>query len=133
MVSPRYQLAATGMYSAGWGINLAANLVSRQGYSMPYQLTQVDTGDPLGNLKTVILVPDDVGDQRLPSVASLDLRIGKEFTWNRARLNFDFDIFNALNANTVLGRQYDLSLDSANRVLEIMNPRVLRLGARFSF
>ncbi|HJR60000.1 MAG TPA: TonB-dependent receptor [Vicinamibacterales bacterium] len=132
MVSPRYQFAATGLYNARWGINLAANIVNRQGYSMPYQLTQVATGDPLGNLKTVILV-DDVGDHRLPSVTSLDLRLGKEFTYNRLRLNLDFDVFNALNSSTVLGRQYDLSLPTANNVLEIMNPRVLRLGARFSF
>jgi hypothetical protein len=133
MVAPRYQFAATGMYSARWGINLAANLVNRQGYSMVYQQTQVATGDPLGNLKTVILVPDEVGDFRLPAVTSLDVRIGKEFAFNRARVNLDFDIFNALNTSTVLGRQYDLRLATANNVLEIMNPRVLRLGARFSF
>jgi hypothetical protein len=133
MVAPRYQFAATGMYSANWGINLAANLVNRQGYAMVYQQTQVATGDALGNLKTVILDPENVGDKRLPSVTSLDLRIGKEFAWDRARLNLDVDVFNALNTNTVLGRQYDLRLPTANNVLEIMNPRVLRLGARFSF
>jgi hypothetical protein len=33
----------------------------------------------------------------------------------------------------VLGRQYDLRLDTGNNVLEIMNPRVLRVGARFNF
>jgi hypothetical protein len=133
MVAPRYQFAGTAMYQAPWGINLAGNVVSRQGYSMPYQRTQVETGDPLGNLKTVILVADDVGDYRLPSVTSLDLRVGKEFAWDRVRLNLDFDVFNALNSSTVLGRQYDLRLSTADNVLEIMNPRVLRLGARFSF
>jgi hypothetical protein len=133
MVAPRYQFAGTAMYQAAWGINLAGNVVSRQGYSMPYQRTQVETGDPLGNLKTVILVADDVGDYRLPSVTSLDLRVGKEFAWDRVRLNLDFDVFNALNSATVLGRQYDLRLSTADNVQEIMNPRVLRLGARFSF
>jgi hypothetical protein len=133
MVAPRYQFAGTAMYQARWGINLAGNIVNRQGYSMPYQRTQVETGDPLGNLKTVILVADDVGDYRLPSVTSLDLRVGKEFTWDRVRFNLDFDVFNALNSATVLGRQYDLRLSTADNVLEIMNPRVLRLGARFSF
>jgi hypothetical protein len=49
------------------------------------------------------------------------------------RLNLDVDVFNALNSNTVLGRQYDLRLSAANNVLEIMNPRVLRLGLRFGF
>jgi hypothetical protein len=132
MVAPRYQLAATAMYSAKWGINVAGNVVNRQGYAMPYQLTQVATGDPLANLKTVILV-DDVSDHRLPSVTSLDLRLGKEFSFRTIRLNLDFDVFNVLNSATVLGRQYDLSLPTADNVLEIMNPRVLRLGARFSF
>jgi hypothetical protein len=120
------------MYSAKWGINVAGNVVNRQGYAMPYQLTQVATGDPLANLKTVILV-DDVSDHRLPSVTSLDLRLGKEFSFRTIRLNLDFDVFNVLNSATVLGRQYDLSLPTADNVLEIMNPRVLRLGARFSF
>jgi hypothetical protein len=132
MVAPRYQFAATALYQARWGINLAGNIVNRQGYAMPYQLTQVETGDPLVNLKTVILV-EDVSDFRLPSVTSLDLRIGKEFSYRTLRLNLDFDIFNVLNSATVLGRQYDLSLPAADNVLEIMNPRVLRLGARFSF
>jgi hypothetical protein len=45
----------------------------------------------------------------------------------------DFDVFNVLNANTVLGRQYDLRLTAADQVLEIMNPRILRLGLRFNF
>ncbi len=61
------------------------------------------------------------------------MRVGKEFSYNRLRVNLDFDVFNALNASTVLGRQYDLRLSTANDVQEIMNPRVLRLGARFSF
>ena len=48
----------------------------------------------------------------------------------------DLDIFNITNAATVLGKQYDLRLTGPtgyNQVLEIMNPRILRLGARFNF
>jgi hypothetical protein len=44
----------------------------------------------------------------------------------------DVDLFNLFNS-AVLGRQYDLRLPTANNVLEIMNPRVVRLGARFNF
>jgi hypothetical protein len=66
-------------------------------------------------------------------VTSLDLRVGKQFTIERVRLSIDLDVFNALNSATVLGRQYDLRPSTANNVLEIMNPRVLRLGARISF
>jgi hypothetical protein len=66
-------------------------------------------------------------------VTSLDVRIGKELQFGRARFNVDLDLFNALNSATVLGRQFDLRVTTANNVQEIMNPRVLRLGLRFNF
>jgi hypothetical protein len=137
-VLPKYQFIATGLYQARWGINLAANMVTRQGFAMQYNRTLVDTnalfpvGDANAPRKTVFLL-DEAGDQRLPAVTSLDLRLGKEFAFNRARFNLDLDLFNALNSSTILGRQYDLRVTAANDVLEIMNPRVLRLGLRFGF
>jgi hypothetical protein len=139
-VLPRYQFIATGLYQAPWGVNLAMNLVNRQGFSTPYFWNQVDTRvrpdfsitDANSTLKTVLLI-GDVDKERLPSVTSLDARIGKEFAFNRVRFNVDLDVFNVTNTNTVLGRQYNLRVTNADNVLEIMNPRVLRLGLRFNF
>jgi hypothetical protein len=137
-VLPKYQFIATGLYQARWGINLAANMVTRQGFAMQYTRSLVDTreefavGDANAPRKTVFLL-EEAGDQRLPAVTSLDLRIGKEFAFNRVRFNLDVDVFNAFNSSTILGRQYDLASSTANDVLEIMNPRVLRLGVRFGF
>ena len=131
-VLPRYQFVVTGLYQAPWGLNFGMNLVNRQGFSTPYHRTQVATADPLSARKNV-LVLTDVGDARLPAVTSLDARVGKEFAFNRVRFNVDLDVFNVLNASTVLGRQYDLRATTADDVLEIMNPRVLRLGVRFNF
>ena len=48
----------------------------------------------------------------------------------------DFDVFNLLNSGTVLGKQYDARLTGATgfgQTLEIMNPRIARIGARFTF
>ena len=132
MVLPSWQFTANGLYQAPWGVNLAANIVSRQGFAMQYNRNQVETNDPLLQLKTVFLL-DEPGQERLPAVTSLDLRIGKEFKVQRASFNVDFDVFNALNAATVLGREYNLRLNAANQVREIMNPRVLRLGFRVNF
>ena len=136
MLLPKYQLIANGLYQAPWGINLAANMTLRQGYSMPYFQTQVPTGDPLGNLKTLLLV-DDVAEHRLPTVTSLDVRVGKEFRFGigsyNPRINVDIDVFNALNSATVLGRQFDQRLTTADNVLEIMNPRIIRFGVRLNF
>jgi hypothetical protein len=137
-VLPRYQFILTGLYQAPLGINLAANMVNRQGFAMLYGFNPVDTrtinpaGDANTRNKNVFLL-NEADDQRLPSVTSLDLRVGKEFTFRQVRLNLDLDIFNALNASTILGRQYNLASTAANNVLEIMNPRVLRLGLRFNF
>jgi hypothetical protein len=133
MVLPRYQFIATAAYQAPWGLNLGMNLLTRQGYAMPYYKSSQPVSDPLAPRKSVLLV-QDVTDFQLPTVTSLDARVGKEFSFaNRARVNFDLDIFNLLNANTVLGRQYDLRVGTANQVQEIMNPRILRLGLRFNF
>jgi hypothetical protein len=130
---PKYQFIATGLYQARWGINLAANMVNRQGFAGQYHRTQVATADPITRLKTVFVL-DEAGDIRLPSVTSLDLRIGKEFSFlQRAKVNLDVDVFNVLNSATILGRQFNLTATTANNVQEIMNPRVLRLGVRFNF
>jgi uncharacterized protein (DUF2141 family) len=135
-VLPQYQFIATGLYEAPMGFKLGVNMVSRQGFAMQYNRTNVATadfgpGDPITSVKPVLLV--ESGDFRLPMATSFDARVGKEFAFDRLRFNIDLDLFNVFNSSTVLGRQYDLRVGTANNVLEIMNPRVLRLGARFNF
>jgi hypothetical protein len=134
LVSPKFQIVANGMYQGPWGVNLGANLVARQGYTQPFFMSQVTTGDSLGR-KDVLLV-NNIDDFRLPAVTSLDARIEKKFTFGRAAIALDFDVFNLLNAGTILEKQYDARLTGPTgfgNVLEIMNPRIARLGARFVF
>jgi len=134
MVAPQYQFIANGTYDAFWGIMVGANLVTRQGYAEPFYFSNVPTGDPLGRKNVLIVQHAD--DFRLPSVTSFDLRAEKKFTFGTAKIAFDFDVFNLFNAGTVLGRQYDARLSGPtgfNQVLEIMNPRIARLGLRFTF
>ena len=63
---------------------------------------------------------------------------GKEFTC-RCTAFFLFEEDRLLcervyfDSATILGRQYDLRVTTADNVQEIMNPRVLRLGVRFNF
>jgi hypothetical protein len=132
-VLPKYQFSLQGMYQAPGGIDLGINMVTRQGFSEPYYLGSQAVADPNDSRKN-ILITETPTDFRLPTVTSLDARVGKAFNFGRARVNFDLDIFNVLNSATVLGRQYNLASGASNdRVLEIMNPRVLRVGLRFNF
>jgi len=134
LVLPKYQVVANGLFQGPWGVNLGANWVYRQGYAMPYFRSNVNTGDPLG-LKRVLVV-SDVTDFRLGAVSSFDARVEKAIRIQRANILLDLDVFNVFNKATVLGQQYDLRLTGPtgfNKVLEIMNPRILRVGARFNF
>jgi hypothetical protein len=134
MVLPKYQFIVNGAYQAGWGITFGANYLMRQGFSAPYFiLSDTDgAGDTLAPEKNVLLV-GNVGDNRLPTVHSFDGRVSKNFTHRRLNVNLDLDVFNLFNAGTVLGRDYDLASDSFDQVLEIMNPRIIRLGVRVGF
>jgi hypothetical protein len=134
LVAPRYQLVANGSYEGPWGLNFGANLVTRQGYAEPFFQSSVSTGDPLGR-KTVLLT-QNVDDFRLPAVSSLDGRVEKRLHFGKTYVAITFDVFNVLNAGTLLGKQYDARATGAtgyDQTLEIMNPRIARLGLRFTF
>jgi hypothetical protein len=133
MLMPRYQFNASALYQAAWGINLAGNLVARDGFGQPFFAT-TESSDPSFTEKRVLLVDPD--ESRLPGVVSLDVRAGKSFTISGHELAIDLDLFNVLNRSTVLGRQYDTTATGStgfNQALEIMNPRLVRLGVRFRF
>lgn len=132
MVLPKYQFIANGSYQLPFGITAGINYLYRQGYSEPFFRSRVATGDVLSSNKSVFVL-GGVDWYRLPSVHSLDVRVGKEQRIGKVRLNLDVDGFNILNLSTILGRQYDLRLTTANQVLEIMNPRIFRVGLRVGF
>jgi hypothetical protein len=133
MVLPRYQLNASGLYQFAHGINVAASLVAREGYGMPF-FEPVESADPLLPEKRVLLV--DPRDSRLGGVATFDLRGEKAFNFSNRELVLSLDLFNVFNSSTVLGRQYDVTATGNtgyDQPLEIMNPRLLRFGVRFQF
>jgi hypothetical protein len=132
---PKYQFIANGLYQAPHGVDLAFSVLSRQGFGQPWYRSAVSTGDYFDSLKDVLVIAD-IGTNRLPSVTTVDVRAGKSFKVSRSTIDFNLDIFNLFNSGTVLQRQYDIRLTGAtgfNRPLEIMNPRIARIGVRVSF
>jgi hypothetical protein len=132
---PTYQLIGTGLYQAPYGIDLGFNWNTRQGFGQPWFRSSVSTaGDAFSGTKSVLVT--DISNHRLPTVTTIDARVGKLVKLQRASFNVDLDIFNLFNEGTVLGRQYDLRRTGAtgfNQILEIMNPRIARIGVRFNF
>lgn len=136
LVAPRYQIVANGLYQAGWGFNFGANLVTRDGYAEPFFRDRVPSGEGLPS-KSVLIAPA-VDAFRLSPVTSFDGRVEWKGTWGRAGVALDLDVFNLFNNDTILGKQYNARFATTaatgfGKTLEIMNPRVARLGVRFNF
>ena len=132
LVAPRYQVVANTFYQGPWGLDFAANWLLRQGYAQPFYRSRVNTGDPVVSNKSVLLV-SKVDDFRLQRVSSLDARLEKIFKFDRFSAAFDLDVFNLFNRATILQRQLDARVTTFNNILELMNPRILRIGARLFF
>jgi carboxypeptidase family protein/TonB-dependent receptor-like protein len=134
LLLPRYQLTAGGVYQLPYRINIAGSIVAREGFGQPFFST-VESADPGLPEKRVLLVDPD--DNRLPGVFTLDLRAEKGFAFRGgSQLMLTMDMFNVLNSSTTLGRQYDVTATGSTgfyKTLEIMNPRLIRLGMRFQF
>jgi hypothetical protein len=132
LLPPKFQFSANGMYQAPWGIDLGASVIARQGYASPFFRSRVNTNDPVIANKNLLLT-DGADEFRLDPVTTMDIRLEKMFKFDRTNFAFDFDIFNLFNSATVLGKQYDARSAAYNNILEIMNPRIARIGLRFSF
>jgi hypothetical protein len=72
------------------------------------------------------------GAQQLPTLHSVNLRVGKRIAMHGTRLEMAADVFNLLNANTITGMQY-ASGPTFGQISSIFPPRILRLGATFDF
>jgi hypothetical protein len=81
--------------------------------------------------ESIILQP--AGVQRLPSVNMLNLRFSREFLFNdRWKLIPTVDLFNATNAQTVIGKVTTVGSNYLYPYSTI-NPFVTRFGLRFTF
>ena len=94
---------------------------------------------PVGQLPSITATPscsgvrvNEPGTEYLASVNQLDLSVSSSFSMGRVVVRPAFDLFNALNAGTVLDQTtvYGPSLGSPRRLLF---PRLARFGARVEF
>ena len=135
LVLPKYQFVLTAAYQMKWDINFGMNYLFRQGYAEPYfNNNAAATADPGQGLsrRNVVVIPD-VDQYRLPNIHSMDARISKALIYKNYTTNIDFDMFNLFNSATTLGKQYNVTAGNFNQILEIMNPRIFRIGVRFGF
>jgi hypothetical protein len=135
-INSKWSYSLNGMYQIAperpWAFNLAANLTGRQGYPLRYatRITRETIAD--GGVGIDVPVDSSPDAFRYPDTHVLNLRAEKEFSFRDVGLNLGVDVFNALNESYVLQRQGLLGRSNSGHVLEVLSPRVFRLGARIS-
>ncbi|MCA1561511.1 MAG: TonB-dependent receptor [Acidobacteria bacterium] len=135
LTTPKYQAFLNWFYQAPRGVHVGFNLFVRDGFGKPYHAANVFTGDPASPVKHV-LIRDDLDDRRLPAVATFDLRVGKSLSLGPGKVMVDVDVFNLFDRGAVLERQYDVQATGPtgyDTILEIMHPRIVRVGVRVKF
>ncbi len=120
----------SGLYELPWGINVAGALYGRQGYPRGDIIT-INRPDGLG--LTPVLVDRDIDAGRYAGLHLLDLRVQKKIRLGRASATLDLDLFNVFNTGVVLRQFREAASTSFGNPLELVAPRLVRLGLRFTF
>lgn len=126
----RWIAKLSGLYSLPWGVNVAGFLNARDGFPNFLSLRSPDRGNRLGRVNVGF---EPYGENRLERMVMFDGRVEKAFIIRDMRATLSLDVFNLGNAATVLDREGRQNVSSANRVFEVLAPRVARFGVRFRF
>jgi hypothetical protein len=128
----KYAFRLSGSYVLPGEVTLAGSLISNGGY--PYQSTYTITRAifPALTRASQVVRLSRRGDERLPNVTMLDLRLSRAFRFGRRSVAPQLDVFNVTNASTLVG----VTTGVGGRYLfpsEILAPRIVRLGLSVEF
>ena len=133
-----WQSNLRGTYTIpGVEVDLGASLLLRQGFPSPF-FTNKNLLNGVGT--TSLLLSNDITAVRMGTVASLDLRVGREIKFSDTMgLELSVDAFNLLNNDVLLQHNRQLANSGAPnsasllKPTEILAPRLLRLSGRLKF
>jgi len=124
-----WEARADANYQFPWEINASFNLRASSGALG--QRTQTFSDSRL-NQGTVTLRMEPWGTQQGPLVPVTGLRVAKKFrAVSRTSVDVTFSVFNLINSSAAISTSY-LS-GTFGRITDILPPRVVRLGLKFSF
>ena len=125
----------SGSYLMPGEVSLAGSLVSNTGYpfASTYQVTRAAVAPAVNLTRASQTVPlSRRGDERLPSVTLLDIRVSRAFQFGTRSITPQLDIFNITNASTVVALNPAVG-GTYKTASEILAPRIIRLGFSLNF
>ncbi len=126
----KWLVKLNGSFQAPFGINLAGGYQGRQGYPFPQSILSPNRANQAGQIQVLL---DPLGDVRLDTFHQVDFRVDRAFTVVGLRIIPAMDVFNVMNSNTVLAERRNQAASNANRVSQILSPRVIRFGVRVNW
>ena len=124
-----WQVKMSGAYNLPFDILASANYDIRSGAPQARQV--LHTGGQ--TIRSIVLNVEPLGSFYLPNTHELDVRAAKRVNLGGARsVELRFDIYNALNKSTVRTWTLQSGADYL-RPVTIMFPRILQVGATFTF
>jgi len=122
--------SVAGLYELPWRMSVSGTLYGREGYPTAEVIT-VNRPDGLG--LTQVLRDRDLDANRFANVHLLDLRVQKKMSIGRMRATLDLDLFNGLNNASTLRQIGEATAATFRNPLEIVAPRLARLGLQLQF
>jgi hypothetical protein len=122
------QYKLSGSYPLPWGVSMGAFFQSVPGTerTITYLVTRAVV--PQLTLASATVPLTEPGSVYYPRLNQLDLKLSKRIRYRATRINPQLDLFNVMNAATVLS-QVNAYGPSLGNVQSILNPRFFRLGA----
>jgi hypothetical protein len=130
LIHAGWMYSVAGLYELPWGLSASGTLYGRQGYPTGDVFT-VNRPDGLG--LTAVLVDRDLGASRFPALHLLDLRLQKSLSVGGTRAVLMLDAFNTLNTDSRLRQFSEATSATFRNPLEIVAPRLMRVGLQIRF
>jgi hypothetical protein len=126
----KWQFYGNALYQLPWGIDVSGTAWGRQGGLKPVFLNIAAGQD--GTIR--VAATPEVESERYGNVWNFDMRLAKTFRFGRqAYFTAAAEWFNVANSGQVLIRIRQANSAAYNRVDEVLNPSIFRLGATIGF
>jgi len=147
----RWMFKLGGLYQLPYDFNLSATVIAREGWVIDESFGFVNYTLPNPRDRSDTLAMNVFGTNRLPSYLNLTLRLEKVLrVGDNGRIYLMADLFNALNSDVAISRyqkyhgayyyygegspqNYFRPDPDDYNLYQILNPRVVRFGVRFTF
>jgi hypothetical protein len=129
-IHTRWLYSLSGVYELPGGVSVAGAIYGRQGYPRGEIFTVTRPG---GLGLTPVLLDRDLGSSRFTSVHLLDVRVQKQVAVGNVRATLALDVFNALNEASTIRQITERTATTFRNPLEIVAPRLVRLGLQLQF